>query len=433
MWWLQVQGKWMLAVKWSSRITTTSIHHECTCPPSNQVNGSSDHPWPKELRAPIRTLRKLDQQLHGMSWCVNDANGIIAIGCGDNNKKKYQALKYAWSLCRSWPTDNHPARHAPTIHVDPEEYFSDDYAPPGGHTGRETFAPYAVALHKDHKSGTAGRVAGYFFSTVDAARTYFEKVKYGEWPAALLGADGKRLDHWHQCYTKKLEQAGWEWWKQAKLARPGPSQSVLSSQPARDTTDPEDIKLEVDNEAVTPELPRNTIDPNGIKLEADNEGVAMVEVIKAFFNGEEDTVENVFERMRRLLQIEQTIKQEETSTIRVPVFELGYAQKTCSEVFRCRCSRGRKLSNECQQCPTDTVDDMIQAGSVKSEALILKLFPNMSKFDFLLPHTKANLIRRSAVNIFRFVLFRFQTCQDWRGFNFMNFSETNFRTDRFNW
>eukprot|EP00438_Fugacium_kawagutii_P036320 Skav220732 [mRNA] locus=scaffold2753:244342:251589:- [translate_table: standard] len=342
MWWLQVEGirHWILAVEWSSSICNSNVNV-----PKEEVFDSSHHPWPAEFRAPIRSLRSLDRKLHGMSWYVDAANGIIAIGCGDNKKQKYQALKYAWILCRSWRTENNPARHAPTIRVDPQD--------PDDHDGQETWAvnaEYAVVLHKydNTTSVTRAWVTGYFFSTRETARAYFEKVKYGEWAATFLGADGKQLDRWHQCYINngpnKLEQAAREWYRQAKqqakMAGRGPSQSVLSPQPPRDTAAPEDIKAEADNRGVTSQPPRSKADPNNIKLEADNEGVAMVEAIRAFFNGEEDTVENVFERMRRMVQIEQTIKQE-ASTIRVPVTarkeseaqkELGAALKTYEQL-----------------------------------------------------------------------------------------------------
>ncbi|CAE7655836.1 unnamed protein product [Symbiodinium sp. CCMP2592] len=305
----------ILAVEWCHSIGSKLIHSNLTC------HRSTDHPWPNEIRPIARALRMADDDLHLFYWCEDEDKQLLALGLGSNKKRQTQAMHVAYDLCRSWSKDGNRAAAAKTIFVDPTEYYSDDYIPPGSVSAMSSpqLCNYAVALHKyNHLNSEA--VEGFFFSVLEDARHFFNRVKYGEWPAALI-AGGKQVEAWS--YSRKnMFDSAWKWWSEARATGSAVPESEESPPPC-----------------------------DAINLEADAEGIEMVKWIKASFNGEEDTVERVFEKMRR--EIQSNIKQEEI-ILTVPVSEVLFTQKQCHPYFRCECER-RRMSYECQHCPTRSV------------------------------------------------------------------------------
>ena len=316
MWWLVVKGdrRRILAVEWCAglgKLSRSSLQMR------NLYRCSTVHPWPTHIRAMARGLRMRDASLHLFAWCEDQ--DIVALGLANKRKMKMQAMCLAYDLCRAWPNAGNPANDAPKIHIDPAEYYSDDYVPKHS---LPTHSRFAVALIK------VDGVSGFFFDQREEAQSFFSSVRFGEWPAALLGPDGKEIDHWHQRYSKNIARSVWKWWSQSR------AKGLLS----------------LASTALQPEL-QDRDDKDCIKLEADVQGIDMVEFIKASFLGKEDTVESVFEKMRA--NIHATVKEEEV-TMTVPVSELLYTQRKCSRFFRCM---HRLLSNMCSRCCTRSVED----------------------------------------------------------------------------
>ena len=321
----------MLAVRWSNSIDAASLGH-CKF----EMQDSSKHPWPPYMRAPLRALRRNNPHLHLAGWIVDDELSIIAIGLGKNKKQKVQAMRLAYNLCRSG-SENGVAN---ILKIEPTDYPADDEAPKGStrllNNDRRTL--YAVAFCTYYSAmASSSTVCGHFFDSCSNARTYFEQIKYGEWPAVLLGPDGREIDSWHCCYNNKLSCAVEEWWCKRTAACPAAPQV-----PASQTSRP-NFRAHKDD---------------GVGLDADAEGIEMVEAIRASFNGVTDTVDSVFEKLRGSLHLRGEVKDEEV-IIKVPVSELRFTQKACSSHFQCACWCP---SNWCRSCPTRSLEDTIQVG-----------------------------------------------------------------------
>lgn len=88
----------------------------------------------------------------------------------------------------------------------------------------------------------------------------------------------------------------------------------------------------------------------------EKEDAEAMKFIRAYFDGEEDTVDSVFEKIRGLLKVNRVVK-EEIKEIKVPVGDLRFTQSSCSFYFRCL---HRKFGDCPHGCPLRSTQDMTE-------------------------------------------------------------------------
>ena len=219
MWWLDVAGSnhLMLAVEWCQGLPSARQKVRAT--------HSSTHPWPAHVRAPIRELRKADENnLYFVAFHIDKLNGITAFGVGSKNHQKEDACSLAYQICAETIRVGRSPINAGRLAVDPD-YTRDNYQPRGM---QKEFTKFAVAEWQRD----AGEVRGWFFADCSSAEHYFGQRKYGEHTIALIEGSAIK-DLWGSNVGKKPIRA---WWnsKKASETRRGPSQEdtlVFSTHP----------------------------------------------------------------------------------------------------------------------------------------------------------------------------------------------------------
>ena len=173
-------------------------------------------------------------------------------------------------------------------------------------------------------------MTGFFFADQSCAEHYFKKARYGEYATFLLGPKGYTMDQWGR-NDGRIKDAIWKWWE-------GKSNCTGRAPTFTSRTHPREPEANVPSETDREE----------------KEDAEAMKILRASFDGEEDTVDSVFEKMRGLLKVNRVVK-EEVKEIKVPVSDLRFTQSKCSPHFRCV---HRKLGDCPYRCPLRPIQDM---------------------------------------------------------------------------